>query len=88
PLYNAIVWQDERTVEAIERLRAAGVEDLTRQRAGLPLDCYFSATKLRWLIDHAEGAGDLLRQGRLRLGTSDAFFLDRLTGSFATDPST
>lgn len=61
---------------------------MTLQRAGLPLDAYFSATKLRWLLDNADGARDLLRSGRLRLGTSDAFFLDRLTGVFATDPST
>jgi glycerol kinase len=88
PLYNAIVWQDERTSGEVERLRASGIEDVTRERAGLPLDSYFSATKLRWLIDNAEGAGDLIGQGRLRLGTSDAFFLDRLTGVFATDPST
>jgi len=88
PLYNAIVWQDERTAERIEELRRDGVEDLMKQRAGLPLDSYFSATKLRWLLDHAHGAGDLLKAGRLRLGTSDSFFLDRLTGVFATDPST
>jgi glycerol kinase len=88
PLYNAIVWQDERTKTAVERLRAAGVEALTRERAGLPLDSYFSASKLRWLLDHAEGAKELARRGRLRLGTSDAFFLDVLAGTFATDVST
>jgi glycerol kinase len=88
PLYNALVWQDERTSNQIEELRRSGVEELTLQRAGLPLDAYFSATKLRWLLDNADGARDLLRSGRLRLGTSDAFFLDRLTGVFATDPST
>jgi len=88
PLYNAIVWQDERTADDVTRLRAAGVEVLTLARAGLPLDAYFSATKLRWLLDHAEGARDLHRQGRLRLGTSDAFFLDGLVGEFATDVTT
>jgi glycerol kinase len=88
PLYNAIVWQDGRTAEEIQRLQADGFEEMTLARAGLPLDAYFSATKLRWLLDHADGARDLLRQGRLRLGTSDAFFLDRLTGVCATDPST
>ncbi len=88
PLYNAIVWQDERTGDAIARLRASGVEALTLERAGLPLDPYFSAPKLRWLLDHAEGAREAARSGRLRLGTSDAFFLDALAGSFATDVST
>jgi glycerol kinase len=88
PLANAIVWQDTRTLEAVERLRTDGAEELTRSRAGLPLDPYFSAGKLRWLLDHAEGSFDLLRQGRLGLGTSDSFFLDRLTGRYATDITT
>lgn len=88
PVCNAIVWQDERTAGKVDELRSAGVEALTKERAGLPLDSYFSATKLRWILDHADGAGELLRAGRLRLGTSDAYFLDRLTGVFATDPST
>ena len=88
PLHAAIVWQDERTTDMVARLRAAGVEALTLARAGLPLDPYFAATRLRWLLDHADGARDLLRLGRLRLGTSDAFFLHALTGHCATDVST
>lgn len=88
PLANAIVWQDERTRDVTDRMRADGAESVTLARAGLPLDPYFSATKLRWLLDHADGAGALRRAGRLRLGTSDSFFLDSLTGTFATDPST
>ena len=88
PLYNAIVWQDDRTGPEVERLKAGGAEALTLARAGLPLDPYFSASKLRWLIDHAPGAKRRLAAGRLRLGTSDAFLLGRLTGSFATDPTT
>jgi glycerol kinase len=88
PLYNAIVWQDERTREDVERLRSAGFEALTLERAGLPLDPYFSASKLRWLLDNAEEARSLARTGRLRLGTSDAFLLDRLCGAFCTDVST
>ncbi|MFZ9634786.1 MAG: FGGY family carbohydrate kinase, partial [Alphaproteobacteria bacterium] len=88
PLHNALVWQDERTADEVARLRAAGVEALALARAGLPLDPYFSATKLRWLLDNAEGARELLRLGRLRLGTSDAFFLRNLCGASATDPST
>ncbi len=88
PLGNAIVWQDDRTRPVTERMRAAGLEPVTLARSGLPLDPYFSAAKLRWLLDHAEDAAALRRQGRLRLGTSDAFFIDALTGVFATDVST
>lgn len=88
PIHNAIVWQDDRTKDVTERLKAEGAEALTLTRAGLPLDPYFSAAKLRWFIDHVPEAAALLRQGRLRLGTSDAFFLARLTGQFATDVTT
>jgi glycerol kinase len=88
PLYNAIVWQDERTREDVERLRSAGLEALTLERAGLPLDPYFSASKLRWLLDNAEEGRSLARSGRLRLGTSDAFLVDRICGAFCTDVST
>jgi glycerol kinase len=88
PLGNAIVWQDARTTETVEALRAEGAEELTLARAGLPLDGYFSASKLRWMLDNLPGARDLARAGHLRLGTSDAFFLDRLCGEFATDVST
>lgn len=88
PLGNAIVWQDDRTKEATERLKAAGAEALTLARAGLPLDPYFSASKLRWLLDHLPEAAELRRAGRLRLGTSDAFLLGRLTGRFVTDVAT
>ncbi len=84
-IYNAIVWQDDRTQPITEKLKAEGAEALTLEKAGLPLDPYFSASKLRWLIDHVDAAKPLLKQGRLRLGTSDAFFHDRLTGTFATD---
>ena len=87
-IYNAIVWQDDRTKDVTEKLKADGAETLTQGKAGLPLDPYFSASKMRWIIDHVEGAQDLLALGRLRLGTSDAFFMDRLTGEFATDVTT
>ncbi len=87
-IYNAIVWQDARTNDAIAALKEAGHEETTLARAGLPLDPYFSASKLRWLLDNVEEAKLLRKQGRLRLGTSDAFFLDRLAGIFATDVTT
>jgi glycerol kinase len=88
PLHNAVVWQDARTAAVTERLKADGAEALTLKIAGLPLDPYFSATKLRWLLDNVPEAQQLRRAGRLRLGTSDAFLLDRLTGRFATDVTT
>jgi glycerol kinase len=88
PLSPVIVWQDNRTVAAIERLRAAGAEAETLARAGLPLDPYFSASKLAWLIENVPAVAQARRAGRLRLGTTDAFFLDRLTGTFATDITT
>ncbi len=88
PLSDVIVWQDRRTAERIEVLRAEGAEALTLERAGLPLDAYFSATKLGWLVEHQPGVRAALVAGRLRLGTTDAWFLDRLTGRFVTDTTT
>lgn len=88
PVCNAIVWQDNRTREALDRLKADGAEALTLERAGLPLDPYFSASKLRWILNHVPAARTLANTGRLRLGTSDAFFLDRLCGRYATDVTT
>lgn len=87
-IYNAIVWQDARTNDVIDRLKQEGHEETTLARAGLPLDPYFSASKLRWFIDHVDEAKLLLKQGRLRLGTSDSFFLDRLASQFVTDVTT
>ena len=88
PIHNAIVWQDSRSSDFTDRLKAEDAEELTRSVAGLPLDPYFSASKLRWLLDHVPEAKDLLRQRRLRLGTSDAFFVHRLTGVCSTDVTT
>lgn len=83
-----IVWQDNRTVERIEQLKADGHEDRVLELAGLPLDAYFSASKLAWIMEHCADAKPLLEQGKLRLGTTDAFFLDRLAGRFVTDITT
>ena len=88
PITNAIVWQDARTLPLIERLKADGAEELTLARAGLPLDPYFSASKLNWIIEELPEAKRLLERGRLKLGTSDSFFLDRLSGTYATDVTT
>ena len=83
-----IVWQDSRTAPMCDRLKSDGAEALTIARAGLPVDPYFSASKLGWIMENVPSARALNEKGRLRLGTTDAFFRDRLTGVFATDPST
>jgi glycerol kinase len=87
-LSPVIVWQDNRTTDAIARLQDKGNAALTLSRAGLPLDAYFSASKLAWIIQNIPAAKTALDAGRLRLGTTDAFFLDRLAGQFATDVTT
>ncbi|CAM2732460.1 glycerol kinase [Pseudomonas gessardii] len=88
PLSPVIVWQDNRTSVEIAQLRGDGGEALTLELAGLPLDPYFSASKLAWIVRNLPAAQSALRAGRLRLGTTDAYFLDRLTGVFATDVTT
>ncbi|MBW3098319.1 FGGY family carbohydrate kinase [Pseudohoeflea coraliihabitans] len=88
PLSPVLVWQDNRSLDMLERLKADGVESEVLARAGLPLDPYFSAGKLAWIVENLSQAGAALAQGRLRLGTTDAFFLDRLTGRCVTDVTT
>jgi glycerol kinase len=88
PVYNAIVWQDDRTKDITEKLKADGAEVLTQGKSGLPLDPYFSASKMRWIIDHVPEAKILQTAGRLRLGTSDAYFMAQIAGQFATDVTT
>jgi glycerol kinase len=87
PIHNAVVWQDRRTADICADLRQAGHEAAVAARTGLLLDPYFSATKIRWLIEHVEGAGAAARAGRLAFGTVDSFLLWRLTGGevHATD---
>lgn len=87
-LSPVIVWQDNRTADTVARLKDKGAAALTLSRAGLPLDAYFSASKLAWIVANIPAAKEALTAGRLRLGTTDAFFLDRLTGNFATDVTT
>jgi len=88
PIYNAIVWQDQRTNDFTEKLKADGAEEVTLDRAGLPLDPYFSASKLRWILQNVPEAQRLLSEDRLMLGTSESFFIYRLTGEYATDVTT
>ncbi len=87
PLYNAIVWQDRRTAEYCAELKAAGDEERVSAITGLLLDPYFSATKLRWILDNVNGARAKADAGDLAFGTIDSFLLWRLSGgkSHATD---
>ena len=79
PLHRALVWQDRRTAERCEELRAAGFEDLVRERTGLVVDPYFSGTKIEWLLHNVEGL-----EGAV-FGTIDSWLLFKLTGRHATD---
>jgi glycerol kinase len=83
PLHPAIVWQDRRTTDACARLRAAGHEARVREKTGLVLDPYFSATKLAWLLEHVRGAREKAESGQAAFGTIDSFLVWRLTGGAA-----
>jgi glycerol kinase len=87
PIHNAIVWQDRRTADACAELKRKGHEPTVADTTGLLLDPYFSATKIRWLLDHVDGARFAAQQGQLAFGTIDSFLLWRLTGGrvHATD---
>jgi glycerol kinase len=89
PVYNAIVWQDRRTAELCERLKADGVGPMVQQKTGLLIDPYFSATKIRWILDHVPGARARAASGRLAFGTVDSWLIWKLTGGavHATDAS-
>jgi glycerol kinase len=87
PIHNAIVWQDRRTAAYCAELKAAGHEAMVTERTGLLLDPYFSGTKVKWLLDHIEGARSRAEKGELAFGTVDTFLIWRLTGGkvHATD---
>ena len=90
PIHHAIVWQDRRTEPLCAELRArAGVEALVEERTGLRIDAYFSATKIRWLLDNVAGARDAAERGELAFGTIDSWLIWKLTGGrvHATDVS-
>ncbi|MBC7220294.1 glycerol kinase GlpK [Candidatus Bipolaricaulota bacterium] len=86
-LAAAIVWQDRRTAPLCHRLRAEGHADWVRERTGLPLDPYFSATKLAWLLEHVPGLRARAEQGDALCGTVDSWLVWNLTGVHATDPT-
>jgi glycerol kinase len=87
PLHNAIVWQDRRTAARCEQLRAAGHEPLIRERTGLVLDPYFSATKIAWLLEHVPGLRERAQNGTAVFGTVDSWLIFKLTGEHLTDAS-
>ena len=79
PIYNAIVWQDRRTAESCKKLKECGWEPLIREKTGLLLDPYFSATKISWILDHVEGSRTRAIAGELAFGTVDCWLLWNLT---------
>ena len=87
PVYNAIVWQDRRTSEFCQALSEQGLGEKVQEKTGLLIDPYFSATKIRWVLDNVEGARETAKAGRLAFGTVDSFLLWRLTNgaSYKTD---
>ncbi|HET9750355.1 MAG TPA: glycerol kinase GlpK [Casimicrobiaceae bacterium] len=89
PIANAIVWQDRRTADMCDELRAAGKAALIAGKTGLVIDAYFSGTKLKWLLDHVPGARDRAKRGELAFGTIDSWLIYNLTGGRAhlTDAS-
>ena len=87
PIYNAIVWQCRRTAEMCDALKESGTDKIIYQKTGLIADAYFSATKIKWILDKVQGARSLANAGRLRFGTVDTYLLYKLSGGriFATD---
>lgn len=87
PVYNAIVWQCRRTAEYCEKLKEAGLEKFIYSKTGLQIDAYFSATKIRWILENVEGAAERAQKGELIFGTMDTYVMWCLSGGriFATD---
>jgi glycerol kinase len=88
PLTPIVTWQDKRSQEILDALEADGRAATVRERSGMPLDPYFSAGKLAWLLEHDDAVASAVAAGTARLGTVDSFLCDRLGAGFATDPST
>jgi len=79
PIYNAIVWQDRRTAAYCDTLKAAGKAEMIQSKTGLVIDAYFSASKIKWLLDNVEGARTLAENGELCFGTIDTWLVWKLT---------
>lgn len=80
PVYNAIVWQDRRTSAYCDELKDRGLGKMIREKTGLVIDAYFSGTKIRWILDHVEGAREKAENGTLAFGTVDTWLVWKLTG--------
>ena len=80
PIYNAIVWQCRRTADIVDQLVADGLTDHIRKTTGLLPDAYFSGTKIKWILDHVEGAREKAKRGEVLFGTVDTWLLWKLTG--------
>ncbi len=80
PVCNAIVWQDRRTADTCDKLKEQGHDKLIQEKTGLVIDAYFSATKIKWILDHVEGAREKAQQGELAFGTVDSWLIWNLTG--------
>lgn len=87
PIYNAIVWQCRRTADIIEQVKKDGLTDYIKENTGLVPDAYFSASKIKWILDNVEGAREKAEKGDLLFGTVDTWLMWKLTGgkTFATD---
>ena len=90
PIYNAICWQCRRTADEIDRLKEEGFDRLIRERTGLIPDAYFSGTKIKWILDHVQGARQMAEEGELLFGTVDTWLIWNLTKGmvFVTDYTT
>ena len=80
PIHNAIVWQDRRTAEYCDSLRAKGLTDIYRAKTGLVIDPYFSGTKIRWMLENVPGAREKAERGELLFGTVETWLIWKLTG--------
>lgn len=87
PVYNAIVWQCRRTAKMCEELKSRGIEDYVKEKTGLLVDAYFSATKIKWILDNVSGARESAEKGDLIFGTVDTWLIWKLTGKHVTDYS-
>lgn len=83
PIYNAIVWQDRHTADFCDQLKAQGKQAMIQAKTGLVIDAYFSASKIKWILDHVEGARDLANKGELCFGTIDSWLVWKLTNGAA-----
>ncbi len=83
PIYNAIVWQSRQTTEICNQLHKAGWQDHVRKVTGLVIDPYFSATKIKWILDHVEGSRERAERGELLFGTVDTWLIWKLTNGAA-----